>query len=336
MGNPFDGAITLIGGGSWGTALSVLLAGKGLRVRLWVHDPRLARKMAAERENTVYLPGVTLPPQITICSALSPALADSRIALFVVPSRHLRDVAQQAGGVIPPECRVLSASKGMEVGTHRRMSQVLEEELGDRRPLAVLSGPSFAKEVARGFPAAVVVAAGEPEAAQGLQQMLSTPCFRVYTSNDVVGVELGGALKNVIALATGISDGLGFGQNARSALITRGLAEISRLGAFLGANPLTFLGLAGVGDLVLTCTGDLSRNRQVGLQLSRGYKLTEIISGMQMIAEGVTTVKAVLALAQQSNVELPICTKVYQVLYEDKDPRQAVNELMGRTLKEEF
>ncbi len=330
--------VAVVGGGAWGTALADLLARGGHRVDLWVFEEPLAEEMARTRENRVYLPGYRLAEGVRPSSDLAAVVAQSEVVVSVSPSQVVRQVMGRAGPHLRPDALVVSASKGIENGSLQLMHQVLEQVLpgpiGAR--LAVLSGPSFAAEVARGVPTAVSLACGDPEAARHLQRLFSSPPFRVYTLDDVVGVELGGALKNVVALAAGISDGLGFGHNSRAALITRGLAEISRLGTALGAKPLTFLGLAGMGDLVLTCTGDLSRNRTVGLRLGHGEKLREILGSMTAVAEGVKTCEAVVGLAERLKVEVPIGREVWRVLHEDKDPRQAVEDLMSRPSKREF
>lgn len=330
--------VAVVGGGAWGTALGDLLARGGHRVDLWVFEEPLAEEMARTRENRVYLPGHRLAEGVRPSSDLAAVVAQAEVVVSVSPSQVVREVMGRAGPHLRPDALVVSASKGIENGSLQLMHQVLEQVLpgpiGAR--LAVLSGPSFAAEVARGVPTAVSLACSDLEAARHLQRLFSSPTFRVYTLDDVVGVELGGALKNVVALAAGISDGLGFGHNSRAALITRGLAEISRLGTALGAKPLTFLGLAGMGDLVLTCTGDLSRNRTVGLRLGHGEKLREILGSMTAVAEGVKTCEAVVGLAERLEVEVPIAREVWRVLHEDKDPRQAVEDLMSRPSKREF
>ncbi|NDY42744.1 NAD(P)-dependent glycerol-3-phosphate dehydrogenase [Dissulfurirhabdus thermomarina] len=325
--------VGVIGAGSWGTALALLLARKGHEVVLWARRPVHASKLDRSRENASYLPGFPLPPEMVITSDLAD-VAEAELLLVVVPSHGLREVA----GALAPHLSgggpkaVVSAAKGIENGTLRTMTDVLQEELppeaGAR--VAVLSGPSFAREVAADLPTAVTVAAQDHRVAAWVQEVMATGSFRVYTSTDVVGVQLGGALKNVMAVAAGISDGLGFGTNTRAALVTRGLAEMARLGVRLGANPLTFAGLAGLGDLVLTCTGDLSRNRQVGLRLGRGEALQAILDDMNMVAEGVKTSRAARDLAARHGVEMPITEQVCRVLHEGFDPREAVRELMLR------
>ncbi|MEW6489355.1 MAG: NAD(P)H-dependent glycerol-3-phosphate dehydrogenase [Thermodesulfobacteriota bacterium] len=330
--------VAVVGGGAWGTALADLLARGGHGVALWVFEEDLAAEMAETRQNRVYLPGHRLAADVRPTADLAAAVSGAHVVVSVSPSQVVRGVMGRAAPHLAPDSLVVSASKGIERGSLQLMNQVLEEVLPQRcaRRLAVLSGPSFAAEVARGVPTAVSLACADPEAARRLQALFSGPAFRVYTHDDVVGVELGGALKNVIALAAGISDGLGFGHNSRAALITRGLAEISRLGTALGAKPLTFLGLAGMGDLVLTCTGDLSRNRTVGLRLGRGEKLKEILASMTAVAEGVQTCDAAVGLADRVGAEVPIAREVWRVLHEEKDPRRAVEDLMARPSRREF
>ncbi|MDW7709090.1 MAG: NAD(P)H-dependent glycerol-3-phosphate dehydrogenase [Deferrisomatales bacterium] len=330
--------VAVVGAGAWGTAMADLLARGGHRVGLWVFEEDLAEEMARTGENRVYLPGHRLSPGIRPSSELAAVVATADVVVSASPSQVVRQVMGRAAPHLKPDALVVSASKGIEAGSLQLMHQVLEEVLppGAAGRLAVLSGPSFAAEVARGVPTAVSLACADAEAARGLQGLFSGPTFRVYTLDDVVGVELGGALKNVVALAAGISDGLRFGHNSRAALITRGLAEISRLGTALGARPLTFLGLAGMGDLVLTCTGDLSRNRTVGLRLGQGEKLPQILDSMKAVAEGVKTCDAAVGLAERQGVEVPIAREVWHVLHEEKDPRRAVEDLMSRPSRREF
>ncbi len=331
-------SVGVIGAGSWGTTLANLLAEKGEETTLWVYEETLAKDMAGTRENTMYLPGVKLDARLAITHILNEAVEDKKFIVMAVPSHVFRGVVTQMVPVVSPLSIVVAVSKGIENETLLTMTEILEEFLPELQHsnLAVLSGPSFAREVSQKTPTAVTAASLSEDVARSVQELFSTPYFRVYRSSDVKGLELGGALKNVIAIAAGISDGLGYGTNTRAALITRGLAEISRLGLKLGANPLTFAGLAGMGDLVLTCTGDLSRNRMVGLKLGQGIKLKEILEGMKMVAEGVKTARSAYFLAQKHQVEMPITEQVYKVLYEDKDPRGAVKELMSRDLKEEW
>ena len=327
----------VIGAGSWGTTLANLLAEKGYPVSLWVYEADLAQRMEQTGINDVYLPDIKLSENLTFTSDLQEAVSSKKLLLFVSPSQVTRQVLQQALPKIDPQALLVCASKGIENDSLLLMSQVFEELLPQEfhQRLGFLSGPSFAKEVAQGMPTAVVAAAREICCAEEIQQVFSTDKFRVYTHDDIIGVELGGAMKNVIALAAGVADGLGFGYNSRAGLITRGLAEMTRLGLKLGGRAETFAGLAGMGDLVLTCTGDLSRNRTVGIELGKGRKLEEILSGMQMVAEGVKTTLSAYQLAQKMGVEVPIIEQMYLILYQDKDPRQAVSDLMLRDLKAE-
>ena len=329
--------IGVIGAGSWGTTLADLLARKGFAVTLWAYEKDLVERMGSGRQNDLYLPGVVLSENLSFSSDLIEAVAGKKVLVLVPPSQVMRQVMSRAAPYIAPETVVVSASKGIENETLQTMSEVLNDLLAPdlNRRLAFLSGPSFASEVAAGMPTAVVAASADAETARVVQEIFSTEVFRVYTNDDVVGVELGGALKNVIALAAGVSDGLGFGYNTRAALITRGLAEMTRIGVAMGANPATFAGLAGIGDLVLTCTGDLSRNRTVGIELGRGKGLEEILAGMNMVAEGVKTTLSTFHLARKLQVEAPIVEQMYHILYQGKEPRQAVTDLMLRELKPE-
>ena len=328
----------VIGAGSWGTAIAKLLVDCGHTVKLWAYEIEVADQINAERENKVYLPGFELPLEITATNDISQALSDTEMVFSVSPSHVVREVMSEAGEHIPHNVPIVSASKGIENETLMTVSEILEDVLPMRcQPfLSYLSGPSFGKEVAEYMPTAVVVAAYSDKLAKVVQSALSVPYFRVYTTSDVIGVEVGGAVKNVMAIATGMVDGLGFGHNTRAALITRGLAEITRLGVRMGANPLTFAGLAGMGDLVLTCTGDLSRNRQVGLALGQGRKLDEILSEMKQVAEGVRTTRSVYELSRSLGVEMPIVDQIYAILYRDKDLATAANDLMTRTPKHEL
>jgi glycerol-3-phosphate dehydrogenase (NAD(P)+) len=335
--SPRFAAVAVIGGGSWGTALAQHLALKGLSVRLWVFEEDLAGEIASSRKNETYLPGILLEPSLTPSHSLEAVLTGSDLALFVTPSHVTRLVLKNALPWLPPEIPVVVASKGIETETLKTMSEVFEEELprDQSSKASFLSGPSFAREVAAGLPTAVSLGCRHGATADAVQRLFSNSAFRVYTTPDVRGVELGGSLKNVIAIAAGISDGLGLGLNARSALITRGLAEMIRLGEALGADPRTFAGLSGLGDLVLTCTGDLSRNRTVGRELGAGKTIDAILGPMNMVAEGVKTSLATVRLARQSNVEMPIAEQIYSVLYEEKSPRSALEELMSRDLRPE-
>ncbi|HDR46950.1 MAG TPA: NAD(P)-dependent glycerol-3-phosphate dehydrogenase [Geoalkalibacter subterraneus] len=329
--------IAVIGAGSWGTTLADLLARKGHQVTLWAYEADLVERMSANRVNDLYLPGTVLHENLTFSNDLPQTVTGREVVLLVPPSQVMAGLIRVAAPHFAEDALISSASKGIETETLRMMSEVLEDELPAARHagLTFLSGPSFAKEVAAGMPTAVVVASRDPQQALRTQQIMSTESFRTYTNNDIIGVELGGALKNVIALAAGVADGLGFGYNSRAALITRGLAEITRLGLAKGARPDTFAGLAGMGDLVLTCTGDLSRNRSVGIELGRGRSLEEIMSGMNMVAEGVKTTLSTYRLASKLGVEVPITEQMYRILYEGKSPRQAVSDLMARDLKGE-
>lgn len=334
------GGLTVLGAGSWGTALAGVLAGKGLPVYLCCRDPQHAARMAAERENSAYLPGFKLAPGIQPTTDLG-VVAACRAVVMAVPSHGFRSVFKRVIPHLAPDTAIISATKGIENDSLLTMTAVMAEELAAADPspachLGCLAGPSFAREVAEGLPTAVTVAAASREEALFFQELFFTQRFRVYIGTDLIGQELGGALKNIIAIAAGISDGLGYGTNSRAALITRGLAEITRLGVAMGANPLTFSGLAGLGDLVLTCTGDLSRNRSVGLKLGQGMSLADILAEMRMVAEGVKTTRSARALAHRQGVEMPILEEVYLVLYEDKPCRQAVYDLLAREGKEEL
>jgi glycerol-3-phosphate dehydrogenase (NAD(P)+) len=329
--------IGVIGAGSWGTTLADMLAKKGHDVALWAYEKELVSEMRDKRENSIYLQGIRLSDKLRFTESLQEAVGGKELLLYVVPSQALRGVL---AATIPHICAgtlIVSASKGIEVDTLKLVSQVYEELLPPDhfRRFAVLSGPSFAREVALEMPTAVVAAATDLSVAERVQDAFNCSFFRVYTNADVTGVELGGAVKNVIAIAAGISDGLGFGANTRAALITRGLAEISRLGIALGAHGETFSGLAGMGDLVLTCTGDLSRNRNVGIQLGQGRTLAAILGEMRMVAEGVKTTESTCLLARRLGVEMPIAFKVNDILYRDWSARDAVIELMSRNLRAE-
>ncbi len=329
--------IGVIGAGSWGTTLANLLARKGHDVTLWAHEADLVKEMTADRVNAAFLPGITLSDGLKFTNSLQVAAEGKELVLFVSPTQVVRGVIKGALPFLSEDALLVNAAKGIELDTLMTISQLFSEILSPRlfSRFAVLSGPSFAREVALDMPTAVVAASPDQAVARGIQEAFSTPCFRVYTNSDMIGVELGGSIKNVIAIAAGISDGLGLGYNPRAALITRGLAEMARLGLAMGGHAATFAGLAGMGDLVLTCTGDLSRNRTVGMKLGEGMKLAEILGGMRMVAEGVKTAESTYMLAQRLGVEMPITEQVYRVLYEDYPPRQAVLDLMTRDLKEE-
>lgn len=331
-------AIAVVGAGSWGTTLANLLAGNGHAVRLWARSAELAEEMARQRRNPRYLSGVALADGVEPTADLVAAVTGARLVVSVSPSHAVRDVMAAAAPALDPEAIVVSASKGIENDTLKRMTEVLADVLpaGIGARCAVLSGPSFADEVSRGMPTAVTVAAAARPIAETVRAAFASARFRVYTSTDVVGVELGGALKNVIAIATGIADGLAYGHNARAALITRGLAEISRLSLALGAEQVTLMGLAGLGDLILTCTGDLSRNRTVGVRLGRGERLPDILADMRMVAEGIRTTRSARDLAARIDVEMPITEQVHEMLYHAKSPQRVVDELMTRDSKPEF
>jgi glycerol-3-phosphate dehydrogenase (NAD(P)+) len=331
--------IAILGSGSWGTALSIILSRSPRRheVSLWARDPTLAAALARDGENKTYLPGCAFPKSVTISESFATALGDSTIVIIAVPSAHVRKVFAPAAEHLPPGAVIVSATKGLEPETHLRMSQVLTELTATDSPpqIAVLSGPSFAAEAARGEPTAVVVASQSAPLSARLQEEFAAPNFRLYTNDDLLGVELAGAMKNVIAIAAGACQGLGLGSNAVAALITRGLAEISRLASALGAKPETMSGLAGLGDLVLTCTGNLSRNRQVGFELGAGRSLPEILASMRMVAEGVGTTAPLLALAREQNIDLPITTQVDAILAHALPPREAIRAIMERPQKRE-
>lgn len=330
--------IGIIGAGSWGTALATLLANNGHKITLWVYEKELYEHIVTNRENHIYLPGVPIADAVTPTQSFSEASTKKDLLVSAIPSHLVRNIISQCVPHVGSQTPIVSVSKGIENDTLNCVSEIFKEILPQRlfAQTAYLSGPSFAQEVAQQLPTAVVVASENQNVAEDVQATFSSPFFRAYTSNDVKGVELGGALKNVIAIAVGCSDGLGCGHNARAALITRGLAEITRLGVELGANPLTFSGLSGLGDLVLTCTGALSRNRAVGIKLGEGMFLEEITTGSKMVAEGIRTTKSAFQLSQQHGVEMPIVDQVYQIIYEKKSPRKAVSGLMGRTLRYEL
>ena len=325
--------IAVIGAGSWGTALACLLADKGLEVSLWAYEDDLVNEMLRKRVNSKFLPDAILPERIIPSNSLKDVVSDAEVILSVVPTQHTRRVFENAASFIPDGAYIVTASKGIENGTLLTVSQILEELTG--RKVAALSGPSFAKEVIRKLPTAVTIASETEKTAQELQKVFNTGNFRVYTSNDVLGVELGGALKNVMAIASGISDGLGLGSSARAALITRGLEEIIRLGTAMGAEDKTFRGLSGMGDLVLTCTGALSRNYTVGTRLGKGEKLKDIVSSMSMVAEGVATSESAYELSRKYTVEMPVVEQVYKTINKDKPPKDIVKDLMSRSLKSE-
>ncbi len=328
----------VLGAGAWGTALAKLLAEKGMDVALWARRPELAEAIAREGENTRYLAGVRLPEKISVTHEIGHAARDAGAVLFVVPSHAMREVAREVRPHLSPRVVAIGATKGIETESLLFMDEVLDEELrgsADDR-LAVLSGPSFARELAEQQPTAAVVAARDSRVCSDAIAILRAPYFRTYASDDVAGVECGGALKNVIAIAAGAVQGLGFGHNTRAALITRGLAEIAKLATARGGSALTLAGLAGVGDLVLTCTGDLSRNRAVGFEMGRGRNLVDVLDALGHVAEGVATAKSAHKLAHRLGVDMPITAEVYSVLHEGKPVRQAAMDLMSRELGYEF
>ncbi len=328
--------VTVLGGGSWGTALALHLAALGRRVVLWARNPDLVQSIRTTGEHPLH-PGVTFPKCLEASSDLASSCGGADVVLFACPSHALRSVAERVRPLLVGRPMVVTTSKGIEQDTGMTMSAILDETLGTvvGARVAALSGPSFAREVGRGLPTAVTAASSTLAVAEELQQLFNGPTFRVYTGTDLIGVEVGGAVKNVIAIAAGVSDGLGFGYNSRAALITRGLAEITRLGMRLGAERQTLYGLSCLGDLVLTCTGDLSRNRTVGIRLGQGEKLGAIVASMREVAEGVRNTVSVLALAASVGVEMPITEQMDRVLHHGKPPRQAVTDLMTRPLRQE-
>ncbi len=332
--------IAVIGAGAWGTALSIVAARNGNhRVRLWAYEPEVRDSITQQRENAQFLPGQTIPANVEVTRDFAEALTNARIVISVMPSNHCRRLFEGMLPYLRPEMLFVSATKGLEEDSLLRMTEVISQVLsaaGFLPKLGALSGPSFAKEVARGDPTAVAIASPDIDLVHTVQQELSDPRFRLYTNDDVVGVELGGSLKNVIAIAAGVCDGLGLGHNSVAALITRGLAEITRLCVACGGQRETMAGLAGLGDLVLTCTGGLSRNRTVGVELGRGRKLSDIIAGMHgMVAEGVLTTNAAVGLAKTRAIEMPISEKMHAILHEGKSPSAAIHELMTRSAKSE-
>lgn len=331
--------IAVIGAGAWGTGLAIVLGRKGAhRVQVWAHESEVCDAINHKRINEQFLPGRRIPDSVSASNDFGTVLKGAEIIISVMPSQHCRALFERMRPLIPPDALIVNATKGLEEGTLLRMSEVIGAALRQEHPsnIGALSGPSFAQEVARGDPTAITIASSDAELLRTVQQAFSDPAFRVYTNSDVVGVELGGALKNVIAIAAGICDGLGFGHNSVAALITRGLAEMTRLVVACGGRAETMAGLAGLGDLVLTCTGGLSRNRSVGVELGRGKKLPEIIAGMHgMVAEGVFTTTAAVGLAKASGVEMPISEQMDAILHRGKSPREAIQDLMARTGKSE-
>ena len=325
------------GGGSWGTALAALLSRQGVPTVLWAREEEVVDGINEHEENPLFLAGVPLPASLRATSDLDRALAGADVVINAIPTQFIRSVFASRAGLLTGASLLISVSKGVEVGTLLTPSEVFEDiaPCPVTEGLVALSGPSFADEVARGTPTAVVVASRVPDNARRARDLVSSETFRAYSSDDLIGVEMGGALKNVMAIAAGIADGLGTGHNTRAAVITRGLAELARLGVAKGGHPLTFAGLSGIGDLVLTCTGDLSRNRRVGFEIGRGRTLEEITAETNTVAEGVKTTLAARDLAQRLGVEMPITEQVYLTLYEDKDPRQVMMDLMTRQLRDE-
>lgn len=330
--------IGVIGAGSWGTSLAILLANKGYRVHLWVRREELLQKMVEAGENVEYLPGISLPGEIRLTSDLRQVVRGKRVLVLSVPSHALGEMIKQIQDDLEDEAIVVNTAKGLTEDTYQRLSQVILENLPTLDPdrLAVLSGPNHAEEVSRFFPAATVVASTHQETAEMIQDLFMTRYFRVYTNPDVVGVELGGALKNIIAIGAGVCEGLNFGDNTKAALLTRGLVEITRLGLSLGAKSRTFSGLTGVGDLFVTCSSTHSRNRLVGLRLGQGETLAEITASMKMVAEGIKTTRAAAALSRVHQVEMPITREMYGILFENIEPWQAVENLMRREKTKEI
>ncbi|WEF12300.1 NAD(P)H-dependent glycerol-3-phosphate dehydrogenase [Pectobacterium actinidiae] len=334
--NASDASMTVIGAGSYGTALAITLARNGHRVVLWGHNPVHIQALQVARCNQAFLPDVPFPDSLQLETNLAQALAASRNVLVVVPSHVFGDVLRQLKPHLRADARIVWATKGLEAETGRLLQDVAREALGETIPLAVVSGPTFAKELAAGMPTAIALASTDSEFADDLQRLLHCgKSFRVYSNPDFIGVQLGGAVKNVIAIGAGMSDGIGFGANARTALITRGLAEMTRLGAALGADPTTFMGMAGLGDLVLTCTDNQSRNRRFGMMLGQGMDVQSAQDSIGQVVEGYRNTKEVLALAQRCGVEMPITEQLWQVLYCGKDAREAALSLLGRTRKDE-
>lgn len=331
--------IAVMGGGAWGTALAIILAQHGHSITLWTHSAAVAQTIRTTRENTAFLPGVHLPPSIAISITATEALAHAEIVLSVVPSHHVRASYKQFAPHLHAGQVIVSATKGIEDESCMRMSEVIAEALAARNltlPIAVLSGPSFAQEVAAGSPTAITVASSDSQLATRIQHEFAGKTLRLYTNDDVIGVELGGALKNVIAIAAGAVSGLSLGHNSTAALITRGIAEITRLAVACGGRRETLAGLSGLGDLVLTCTGSLSRNRWVGMELGKGHTLSEALTGLKgKVAEGVRTTSAALALAERHDIEMPITEQVHAILYQAKPPSEAIQDLMARPGRDE-
>ncbi|HEX6779814.1 MAG TPA: NAD(P)H-dependent glycerol-3-phosphate dehydrogenase [Ktedonobacterales bacterium] len=330
--------VGIIGTGAWGTTLAIVLASKGFETTLWEHQAERAAEMERERQNGVFLPGIAFPFSLRVTNDIREAVAGRELVLLVTPSQRIRENTRALAPYLAPDAIILCGSKGLEVGSLKRMTEVIAEELPGslEERVVALSGPNIAQEVARGLPSAAVVAGRQREIAEAARETLNTATFRVYTTNDVIGVELGGALKNIIALGAGACDGWGYGDNAKAAFMTRGMAEIARLGIASGANPLTFAGLAGVGDLIATCASPLSRNRHVGLEVAKGRPLDEVLAEMKSVAEGVSTTKAAYELSKRYGVEMPITATIHAILFEGKSARQGVIELMLRDPKDEL
>ena len=327
--------IAVLGAGSWGTALALLLARNGYDVVLWGNDPARQARLKQERQNSFYLPGMSFPENLQVAASLSEAAKLAAHFLIAVPSHAFRATVTALQPLVTPDAIVAWATKGLEPGSGKLLGHVAMEVLGKQQPLALLSGPTFAREVAQNMPTALTVAADQVKTAEEVAAWLRNDRVRVYTCADMAGVQLGGAIKNVMAIAAGISDGLGFGANARAALITRGLAELSRLGVAMGGKPETFMGLTGAGDLILTCTDNTSRNRRVGLALGQGRKLAEILAELGQEAEGASTARELHQLAKQLKVDMPIIAQVYRVLYENLSPQEAVEALLKREPRQE-
>lgn len=327
--------IGVLGCGSWGTTLSVLLCEKGLSIKIWEFSDEQVAIINQKRENVRFLPGIFIPEEIEITSCLEDVVKEAEVIVIAIPSQVVREVVKRVSPMITTDVVIVSAVKGLEISTMKRISEVLKEYLPAEVKVGVISGPSHAEEVSRKIPTAVVSSAQDEKTAKFIQDIFLTPNLRVYTNTDLVGVELGGALKNIIAIAAGISDGLGLGDNTKAALITRGLVEIIKIGRILGAKESTFLGLSGLGDLVVTCTSKYSRNRYLGEMIGQGSLLEDTLDSMVMVAEGVPTTKAAYELAKKLDIELPITNEVYKVLFELKSPKQAVNDLMLRSAKAE-
>ena len=328
--------VTVFGSGGWGTALATVLAEKHDRVDLYVRNPQQAERIRQERENSAYLPGVPIPAQVFVCDDAAEALRDAELLVLATPSHGVRAAAKTLASFLPADCTVVSVAKGLEMDTCLRMTEVLSEEIpAVKNRLVVLSGPNHAEEVGRRLPGASVAASADTHLAELVQDAFMTSCFRIYANDDVIGVELGGALKNIVAIGAGIAEGLGFGDNAKAALMTRGLAEIARLGAACGASSATFSGLAGLGDLIATCTSAHSRNRRAGLAIARGRSLAEIQAESGMVVEGIRATAAAWRLSRRLGVEMPITEALYQVLYQEGSPQAAVLDLMERGKKHE-